>query len=1720
MEAYNKIQMDTNKAISRAKANFKKSPKERISKAYVEVRLENLESQWTSFYDTHRKILSEIKEVDYNKSQYCLSEVYEVTEELYLDYKTELKGILTELCKKEVSQSVSPSCAGKNSNESCNIKLPKISLPMFSGQYLEWITFRDLFVSLIHCNKSLDDVQRLQYLKCHLSGEAEQLLRNVPICSSNYHSSWEQLNKRYNNKKYMASCILKRFLSQKNISNESAQSLKDLLDTSNDCLNALKNLGINVDTWDFIVIYILSLKLDSESRKLWEANISEFSEDLPTLKQFNTFLEQRFRSLEFLDNKSSKNTVTKNVPVKTLHVASLSCIFCKSDHKLGNCKKFCNEDVTSRRNFVQSNGLCFNCLGLGHTVYSCRLLTRCRLCKRKHHSLLHAKDVPVSTDPKVEPKQSVDTQQTQDDASNIVTNCAATSRSHDLLPTALVKVTSGTGTEATLRSLLDQCSQASYITESAVQLLGLKKYVSYKSSLRLGEDDKGCALTSKYVVYFRLQSMYNPNFRLSVKAHVQKKLTSILPSNKIKFPLWKELEQYNLADPTWDTPGKIDILLSSSVYSKVLKQGLSRGPPGSLIAQDSELGWILSGEITGKEENSETFNYVTLEGDQNELIKRFWELEETIVPKKHFTEEEQKCEEFYKQSTQRDPEGRYVVRLPFKTSTPQCVNGQTKDIALRRFLNLEKRLTKDSELKRQYVGVINEYLDLGHAEIIPLEQINKPDVVYLPHHAVIREDKATTKVRVVFDASSLGKNGVSLNSELMVGPSLQADLRHTIMRWRMHPICIVADIVKMYRQVIVSTEDIDYQRLLWRQNPRDQIQHLRLLRVTFGTASAPYLAVRTLHQIALDEGEHFPIAREKTLTDFYMDDLMTGCQNIEEGKNIYEQMIQLLGKAGFELQKWNTNDSELMNYMSIDKDEGNLELKTDIIMKILGLTWSRRTDEFEYSVTLPPLKIPVTKRSVISHISMLFDPLGWLAPVIITAKILIQKLWLSGIHWDDELPSILLKEWFTYRSEIEQLVQYRIPRWLSVYNGDSVELHGFSDASNQAYAAVVYMRVVDQKEVIYARLVTAKTKVAPIKQVSIPRLELCGAVLLSKLLSEVAEVLKIEKQKIHAWTDSSVVLAWLSKHPSNWQTFVANRVSEILTVVDRSQWAHVKSADNPADCASRGLRSTELISNQLWMEGPVWLKNRNIDYSKNTECKTVLEEKVKKMSYVTTDECMELSVWSKFSTLRKLIRVIAYCRRFIVYCKGRKDNSERSPPWLTAKELDEALTVCIKQCQRQYFSTEIEDLVKMGKVQKKSVLTSLNPFVDHEGLLRVGGRLERATITENLKHPIIVPAKSHFTDLLIADTHQKTLHGGPQLMLNYLRSRYWVLNAKNRTKFYVRNCVSCVRHAARIREQLMGQLPKARVTASRPFYQSGVDYAGPINIRTSKGRGHHSYKGYICLFVCMATRAIHLEAVSDLTSNGFIAAFKRFVARRGQCVDLYSDNGTNFVGAAKELKVLLAAEKSSLTSEIAEWLSNNGTNWHFIPPQAPNFGGLWEAGIKSTKHHLKRVVGNNTLTYEEMATVLSQIEACLNSRPISQLSDNIQDQTPLTPGHFLVGEPLVLVPELNYEQSTITSLKRWQLTQRMVQDFWRRWSKEYLTLFMNRYKWAYQTPEPAIGDIVLVKEDNLPPARWLYGIITQKHPGLDGITRVVSLRCKGSQIKRPVSKICVLPVGK
>ncbi|KAL0882691.1 hypothetical protein ABMA27_001114 [Loxostege sticticalis] len=769
-----------------------------------------------------------------------------------------------------------------------------------------------------------------------------------------------------------------------------------------------------------------------------------------------------------------------------------------------------------------------------------------------------------------------------------------------LLATALVNVESITNNLQVVRALLDQGSQACFITESTVQLLRLKKKPVHGIISGLGENK---SVSTKSEVNFTLQSRIDPNFKIPVKAFVLSNITSYLPEKHTGPIEWMELKNLELADPKFNATNKIDLLIGAEVYCRILKEGIKRSPTGSLVAQNTTLGWIISGVVDNvKFKNNEPSNITVMHVQVNEddILRKFWEIEEQMNRKNILTEEEQRCEEFFKKTTTRSPEGRYIVRLPFREEQTECANHGSRDIAEARFRSLEKRFNRDKDLKEKYTEVIKEYLTLDHMRPAN-DNIKENEATYLPHHAVVRNERTTTKVRVVFNASEKNKKGISLNDTLMIGPTLQADLRHTVLRWRNHPIALIADVVKMYRQILVADDDVKYQRILWRDEPEEEIKEYELRTVTFGTASAPYLAVRALHQVAIDEGREHPHAAENILNNFYMDDLMTGSHSVEEGVELYRQISEILKKGGFKLQKWNSNNNQLITKIEEmeskgerivekvkdtriqDKNESEKEIKLDSTIKILGLTWNRDKDVFQYSVILPPTVAPVTKRTIIADISRLFDPLGWIAPTIITAKIFIQRLWLAGVGWDDKLSTELIEEWNTYRKTLMELTKIKIPRWLGNTSDDVyIELHGFCDASKFAYSAVIYCRIKKTSGEIEVSLLNAKTRVAPIKQVSIPRLELCGAVLLMRLLVETANVLNIHKDRIKAWTDSTIVLGWLNSHPSKWKTFVANRTSEILTNMDSSQWFHVSTKHNPADLASRGASPNILAESELW----------------------------------------------------------------------------------------------------------------------------------------------------------------------------------------------------------------------------------------------------------------------------------------------------------------------------------------------------------------------------------------------------------------------------------------------------------------------------------------------------------------------------------------------------------
>ncbi|GFS90510.1 integrase catalytic domain-containing protein [Trichonephila clavipes] len=739
---------------------------------------------------------------------------------------------------------------------------------------------------------------------------------------------------------------------------------------------------------------------------------------------------------------------------------------------------------------------------------------------------------------------------------------------------------------------------------------------------------------------------------------------------------------------------------------------------------------------------------------------------------------------------------------------------------------------------------------------------NEPKIAYYAtHHGIYRPEKSTTKLRVVFNCSSLTDNGISLNDIQYNGGVIQEDLYAQMLRFRTYTYAFTADIKMMYRTILINPKQRNLQRIVWCESEHESPKIYELSTVTYGTVSAPYLAQRTLTQLSMDEEANFPIAASVLRNNLYMDDVLCGAATLEEAIVLRQQLKGILKSAGMELHKLCANHEKL----SPDPEQ-NYNFATLTETKTLGVSWKPNLDCLLIKVKVC-LDSSYTKRDVLSTIAKIFDPVGLMAPVISKAKIFLQRLWRSKLEWNDLLPAEEYREWQQFLVSLENINNIEIPRRILVAFPEVTEIHGFADASERCYGAAVYCKSKNLKSETLVRLITSKSRVASIKSLTIPRLELCAAVLLAKLVKRVVAALQLETAEVYLWSDSMIVLAWLRKEPMDLKTFVQNRVAKIQELYPNQLWRHVPSDQNPADLVSRGVDPEKLLQQNLWFNGPTFLSGD--DYPNRTiNCREKLDEYNSELKTV---------LMNKLKTFN----------RFVENLKGI--NKVVGP--LTTKEFAKAETYLVKKVQKQEFSSDIN--------------------------------------------------------------HLKT---------------------------------------------------------------------------------------------------VHIELVSDLTSQAFIA---RFMARRGKCAKLFSDNGKNFVGASNEIKKLLEIVRKP-DEKLANYLAAEGIEWKFIPARSPNFGGLWEAAIKSCKHHLKRVVNGINLTYEELLTVTVQIEGILNSRPLCPLSNNDDDFQVLTPAHFLINRSLNSLEEPNLTKCKESNLKKWQKITKIVQLMWKFWSRNYLNQLQQRGKWMFE----------------------------------------------------------------
>ena len=794
-----------------------------------------------------------------------------------------------------------------------------------------------------------------------------------------------------------------------------------------------------------------------------------------------------------------------------------------------------------------------------------------------------------------------------------------------------------------------------------------------------------------------------------------------------------------------------------------------------------------------------------------------------------------------------------------------------------------------------------------------------------------------------------------------------------LLRFRTFPYGLSADIEKAFLHVGLDDNDRDFTRFLWLSdpmNPESVFNTFRFKTVLFGSTSSPFLLNATLrcHLQNYDQAVAHDIKN-----NIYVDNVISGCENETDTVQYYNEARSIMQNANFHLQSWASNSPSLQEVAAKD---GTADSKP--IVNILGLKWNPSTDTLSYTpakeYTPPPT---ITKRHVLQISSKIYDPVGPLSPVTVKAKLLIQELWQKELAWDEPLPLQLKTKWLHIAKDLSDATNVTFQRKYFSQNpaqNSITYIHVFVDASPKAYGCIAYLTNGNQSSPIMA-----KSRVAPLKVLSLPQLELMAALIGTRLAKFLLDTLspRYTNLKVKIWSDSEIVLYWINSNRKLKQ-FVMHRINEMKGLFPVSTWNHCPTDQNPADLLTRGITTSQLQLSSLWNNGPTWLLQETqwpvwnplstINLSLfETE---VFESEVSETKANTTETPNTASSgtnqkqtnsvdihliidMSRYSSLEKLLMVTTYVYRFLQNIAKTEPRIEGP---ITPSEKREALKVWIKNCQNRHYSKEIANF-KSPSSTRLPLVRQLRLYLDTEGYLRCGGRIHNAPLSELTRFPYIIPPNCRLAELIVLDAHHKQLHSGINAPITAVRQSYWIIAIRQFVKKLLRRCVTCRRViGTSFKVPDPAPLPTIRVKETKPFTVTGVDFAGPLFVRTHSGEE----KTYICLFTCAVTRAIHLEIVSNLSEEKFLLAFRRFSSRKSLPYLMISDNASTYLASAETLKRLF----ESLS--LKETFSRQGVEWKFIPKRAPWYGGFWERLIGLTKTVIRKTLGRTLVTLEEL----------------------------------------------------------------------------------------------------------------------------------------------------------
>ncbi|XP_055847134.1 uncharacterized protein LOC129912762 [Episyrphus balteatus] len=1618
-------------------------------------------------------------------------------------------------------------------------------LPSFSGENKrEWPYFEEVFKSTTIEGRysSKENVARLRKA---LKGEAYQLVSDRLKYSADANAIMDSLRTMFGRYDVLVHDLTTDLLNLPKLSSRADPNLRVWAVKLNGFVADIKSMNREGDLRNGYVLTNLASRLGPGLYQEWQRTKSISTSDV-TFEHFAEFLTGKLIDLppelaktsNFTAQKKSQSASTSKSSRVLVHSSASSglCCKCQKHHTLMKCEEFLALSPVQRQAFVKEHHVCFSCLDPAkHFWKVCAKKRSCGVngCNRRHHPLLHL---------------------SEDENNNILNSAAApfvpqphihsshvSADVNIIFKIVPIRIYGKDDLFVDTYAFLDDGSSLSMVEEELFNELGLD---GHPEQLTL-QWTKGVS---------RLEDSHRTSLAVSAvngrKRYVLKNVYTIkhlglasqstdVEALQKAFPHLRGLPLSSLVN------AEPKILLGLDQAKFLIGHGQRYGKDEEPHALKTLLGWIVYGKSAPSMQVSSVHqtakptmqlmfhDAIREEPELHDLVRRHFTTEDfgVMPPKGEVLSRETSRSLEIMESSLKLVDRQYEIGLLWDSDDVKLPDSYS--MAYKRLIGLEKSLKKKPDLLEWQNNHFRELISKGYARVASREDLERdwPRVWYAPTFIIINPNKSPPKPRCVADVAAK-VSGISLNSHLMKGPDNLVPLHAGIFKFRERRIAVNGDVREMFHRIRIKTEDQQCQRILWRDGDSTREPTIYIMQVMmFGPRCSPSCAQYVKNHHANLYKDEFPAAVDGLTKRTYVDDYFNSHNTVEEAISVTSDAIRICHSMNFDLVGLQSNSLEVLNNMpngnvnaelvSINPNESD-----SFVSKVLGMYWHPSSDHFTYKLAyddvLEEMLVEgavITKRQMLKTVMKIFDPLGIVSLFIIRGRILLQEVWREGFDWDEAVSPRLRNLWLEFVTELIHIERLKISRRYVSWNPDDsqVSLVIFVDASEKAFASVAYFRFTRNEEVEVA-LVMAKAKVAPVKQLSIPRLELQAAVLGTRLAVTIKESHSIRIDETLFFSDSKTVLSWINctnKLPA----FVATRVGEILDTTSPRQWFHIRSNDNVADDGTKRFETPMGNQDTRWFKGPDFLnlpfeKWPVVPFKSESQLVDVDEKSVKSLHHILKpSSCYGAydMLSSRFQAKWNFsVRAIAFLLRFKHLLQKKTIAKE---PCVTPDEFRFAENWMFRKIQEEAFLSELTSLRTNGKVSASSSIFCLSPFLDEDGTLRMRSRAQKVNRSYASRNPAILPKNHPLVDLFIQYHHERNFHMGTATVISDIRESAWIISIRGAVERVRSRCFMCKRLKAKAVMPQMGQLPEARLAFdSRPFTHVGVDCFGPLFVKV----GRSTVKRYGMIFTCLTFRAVQIELLNDLSLDQCYMAVRRFVINRVVTKYFYSDNGLNFVGT----KNLLEKDIKEMESSLCEYSSKyQGILWRFIPAYSPWMGGAWERLIQSIKKSVNFVLKGLVPREDVLRNALMEAQSQINRRPLTHVPVDPEDPKPLTPNLMLFGEADqdITAPGIFYENDFCSKLYS-RRSLHLMSELTKRWYAEYLPVITRRSKWFKETKPIENNDIVIVIEPNEIRSNWHLGRVVKVYPGPDGITRIADVKLANGAVKtkRSIGRLAVL----